>query len=187
MLPEPRGAQSIFAERINLEVPPVEPPSVVRISATNIVVSACTRQWWEPLHLPRQPVSSWDTSYIFICPGLSFWCWGHREPIYAPAALWKPEVSPAPPSPHPAPSAILPSSRSLCLQGALPVQPAGQFLSWAEGQEMNPGPEGVLRVECTGTLPSILWLSGPQSIVFNSYIPQRSFLSWIFFSPHLFF
>ena len=152
-LPEPEELSQYLGRELTLKVLQLNPHLLSESLPQTLWFRLAHVQWWEPLRLPRQPVSSWDTSCIFICPGLSFWCWGHREPIYAPAALPKPEVSPPTPSPHPAPSAILPSFRSLCLQGALPVQPAGQFLSWAKRPRNEPRPRGVLRVECTGTMP----------------------------------
>ena len=57
-----------------------------------------------------------------------------------------------------------------------------------KGQEMNPGPEECSEWSALGRCPSILWLSGPQSIVFNSsYIPQFIFKLNLFFPTSFFF
>lgn len=181
-----RGAQSIFGERINLEGSPVEPPPVLRISATNIVVLACTRPVMGTpappkaarfilghllhLRLPRAFILMLGPQRTNLCT------WQPFQKLWSvpslPPHTWLPRSF----------SLVL----SLCLRGALPVQPACQCPSWAKRPRSEPRPRGVLRVECTGTKPSTLWVSGPQSIVFNSsYIPQFIFKLNLF-SPRLF-
>ena len=102
-------------------------------------------------------------------------------------ALPKTEVSPLTPSPHLAPSVILPGSVSLP-PGCSPSTASMSISILGQRPRSEPRPRGVLRVECTGTMPlHTLWVSGPQSIVFkSSYIPQFIFKLNLFFL-HIFF
>ena len=90
-LPEPEELSQYLGRELTLKVLQLNPHLLSESLSQTLWFQLAHVQWWEPLHLPRQPISSWDTSYISVCPGLSIWCWGHREPIsapYSPSKNW---------------------------------------------------------------------------------------------------